>query len=168
LKSFVVDTNVIVVSNGKSDQAGPVCVLACVDVLEQIKNQGMIVLDDRSRILNEYKSNLSFSGQPGLGDAFFKWIWQNQANPTVCERVEIHSRGSDYEAENYYEFPDDPSLLKFDSSDRKFVAVALASKNKPEVLNAVDSDWWEFQSPLENYGIRIRFLCKGQFEDKKK
>jgi hypothetical protein len=161
LKSFVVDTNVIVVCNGRSVQANPACVIACVDALENVKNHGVIVLDDQDRILTEYRRNLSFSGQPGLGDAFFKWIWENQANPNVCERVEIHPRGTG--REDYLEFPDDSALVQFDPADRKFVAVAIASKNHPEILNAVDPDWWEFRDHLERHGLQIVFLCKRQF-----
>ncbi|MDQ2694925.1 MAG: hypothetical protein M3Z21_06015, partial [Pseudomonadota bacterium] len=85
----VVDTNVCVVANQKSAQAGPECVLRCVDALENIKRRGIVVLDDRMYILEEYRKHLSFAGQPGVGDMFFKWIWDNQANPRRCERVAI-------------------------------------------------------------------------------
>jgi hypothetical protein len=129
--------------------------------LETIKKKGKIVLDNRRRILNEYMRNLSPSGKPGLGDAFFKWVLQNCAKTERCEQVEIHPRGGD--GEDYEEFPNDPALDKFDPSDRKFVAVALGSKNNPEVLNAVDPDWWEHQDALKRHGVRIRFLCPKQF-----
>lgn len=157
MNSFVVDTNVAVVASRRAPQAGLACILACVDALEQVKLEGKIVLDDQFRILGEYMKNLSPSGQPGVGDAFFKWVWQNQANVERCERVAIHPRGND--GEDYIEFPSDFSLRSFHSDDRKFVAVALGSKNNPEVLNAVDQDWWDYRTALEHCGVRIKFLC---------
>jgi hypothetical protein len=161
VKAFVVDTNVAVVANRHAPQAAPACVLACVDVLESISRTGKIVLDDQSRILDEYMRHLSPSGQPGLGDAFFKWVWQNQANVTRCERVAIHPRGNN--SEDYREFPSDPALRGFHADDRKFVAVARKSKSNPEVLNAVDRDWWDYRIALKQCGVRIKFLCQGQF-----
>ena len=161
MKSFVVDTNVAVVASRRSPQAGPACVLACVDVLEQIAKSGRIVLDDKSRILDEYMRNLSLSGQPGLGDAFFKWVWQNQANTARCERVVIHPKPG--LEEDYTEFPADAELRRFDRSDRKFVAVAMGSRYATEILNAVDRHWWDYRISLERYGLRITFLCPGQF-----
>lgn len=157
MNSFVVDTNVAVVASRRAPQAGPACVLACVDALEQVKREGRIVLDDQSRILDEYMKNLSLSGQPGHGDAFFKWVWQNQGNVERCERVAIHLRGN--AGEDYLEFPSDFSLRSFHSDDRKFVAVALGSKSNPEILNAVDPDWWDYRTALEQCGVRIKFLC---------
>jgi hypothetical protein len=161
LNAFVVDTNVAIVASCRAQQAKPACVLACVDALEHVAKNGKVILDDQDRILGEYRKSLSPSGQPGLGDVFFKWVWQNRANIERCERVTIHPRGNS--GEDYSEFPSDPSLCKFDRSDRKFVAVALGSKNDPEVLNAVDPDWWEHRTELRRCGVRIRFLCPGQF-----
>jgi hypothetical protein len=108
------------------------------------------------------EQGLSLSGQPGMGDAFFKWVFQNQANSQVCETVEIHPRkGSDTDFE---EFPKDPALAGFDPSDRKFVAVARTSARRPPILNAVDSDWWDFREPLRRNGVEVRFLCPEQFK----
>jgi hypothetical protein len=162
LKASVIDTNVIVVANGKSAQADLKCVRACIEALNKIHEDGMVVLDDIMRILDEYRRNLSLSGQPGVGDAFFKWVWDNQANESRCERVKIHSEG--FFGEDYFEFPSDKELRGFDRSDRKFVAVAISSKYKPEIVNAVDPDWWQYKTQLAKHGIRIKFLCTCQFD----
>ncbi|HOX39973.1 MAG TPA: hypothetical protein PL033_18475 [Candidatus Brocadiia bacterium] len=127
-----------------------------------IIKSGGVVIDDEMRILEEYKNNLSMSGQPGPGDAFMKWVWDNQANPRRCEQVRI----TEDAAKGFAEFPDDQRLADFDRSDRKFVAVALASRNRPEILNAVDSDWWNCRVALEECGVIIRFLCPNQFGDR--
>jgi hypothetical protein len=72
--------------------------------------------------------------------------------------VEIRPRGSGGDCE---EFPDDPELVRFDRSDRKFVAVALASRLDPSVLNATDTDWWHYRECLKRHGVRVVFLCSG-------
>ena len=115
----------------------------------------------KAEFSDEYMGKLSLSGQPGFGDAFLRWAWDNQANPERSEQVEIHFRGND--GEDYEEFPDDSALDKFDPSDRKFVAVALGSKAIQKILNAVDRDWWNYRKELERHGVRIKFLCPGQF-----
>ena len=78
-----------------------------------------------------------------------------------CEQVEITPiGGSDWDFE---EFPLDSELGTFDRSDRKFVAVALASKNAPQILNAVDSDWWIHRNRLRQHGLVVQFLCQELF-----
>lgn len=157
MAAFVVDTNVPIIANGKS-HADPACVIACLDVLLDVRSDGMIVLDDAMRILNEYMDHLSLAGEPGAGDAFMKWAWSVQADDNQCERVRLTPR---YEngADDFAEFPDDPDLATFDRSDRKFVAAALASHREPVILNAVDSDWAESHEALARNGLTIRFLC---------
>jgi hypothetical protein len=157
MNAYVVDTNVPVVANGKSRQADLACVIACVKQLQAIYNNGMVVLDDLCLILDEYRKHLGMSGQPGPGDGFMKWIWNNQTNPSRCEQVAITPIGQSQD--DFEEFPCDPALVNFDRKDRKFVAVALASRNQPVIVNAVDSDWANYQTQLGNYGVRILQLC---------
>lgn len=161
MSAVVIDTNVLVVANGKSEQAGPDCVLACLSALEEAKARKRILLDSGMRILDEYRRNANLSGQPGLGDAFLKWLWSNQANPHHCAPVAITPMDGD--PDNFQEFPNDPRLGGFDRSDRKFVAVALGSGRQPGILNATDSDWWNFREALEANGLHIAFLCPALF-----
>ncbi|WP_199249076.1 hypothetical protein [[Phormidium] sp. ETS-05] len=151
----VVDTNVPVVANNKSMQALPECVIKCVTVLDQIKRNRILVIDDKWLIITEYRKNLSEKGQPGVGDAFLKWVLTNQGNPQRCQRVQI----TPIDENNFAEFPQDESLAGFDKSDRKFVAVALTHPQKPRILNAVDSDWQDFQVQLAVYGVQVEFVC---------
>ena len=154
--ALVIDTNVAVVANGHHASAAPVCVSECIGALSDARQQ-LVLIDDAGRILDEYRRNLSPRGQPGVGDAFFKWIWDNQANADLCCAVHItplHGDDSDFE-----EFPADADLKKFDPDDRKFVAVALASRLAAEVLNASDTDWWQNKAALERCGLSVRFLC---------
>lgn len=153
----MIDTNVAAVANGDAQQAGPDCVLTCIDSLEDAMRSRLILLDDMMRILDEYRQNLSLSGQPGPGDRFLKWLWANQANPEHCLRVTIIPRGSN--GEDFQEFPQDPALAGFHRKDRKFVAVALASRRDPSIHNASDTDWWDFKDELARHGLHIKFLC---------
>jgi len=157
MTAVVVDTNVAVVANGKARQAGPACIMACIAALRKALRDEIIVLDRGRQILDEYRRHLSPSGQPGVGDAFFKFLWQNQANPDRCELVDLHPK--ERSAENFDEFPDDPESAGFDRQDRKFVAAARASKLDPTVLNATDTDWWEYREVLARHDVRVKFLC---------
>lgn len=163
MTAVVIDTNVLHVANSTAQQAGPECVLAVVERLEKVRLNDRVCLDDTGFILEEYaQQQFSFSGEPGVGDAFFKWLSDNQANPHVCEIVHVTS--TDASGTQFDEFPDDPALANFDRSDRKFVAVVLASDFGPTVLNAVDSDWWIHREALARNSVRVEFLCPDQFD----
>jgi len=154
---YVVDTNVPVVANGKSKQASPKCVIACVEIIHKITNSETIVIDDQWLILNEYSNKLNQKGQPGVGDAFLKWILTNNRNPLLCEQVKITPTHS--HKDNFKEFPNDQRLKKFDPSDRKFVAVARAHREHPPILQAVDAKWWNFREILSEHSVTVQFLC---------
>ena len=152
----IIDTNVLVAANGRDcPQVTPQCRLNSSQYLRNFQVQGIIVIDNRWLILNEYKHKVNQTGQPGIGDAFLKWVLTNQANFKRCEQIVINP----LKDSSFVEFPDDPELEKFDQSDRKFVAVALATPGQPPIVNAVDSDWLEFYEPLVKNGIKIQFLC---------
>lgn len=155
MTEVVVDTNVPLVANRKADQADKECEIACIQTLREVQSKHRTLLDDKWQIIEEYRRRLSHSGQPGLGDAFFKWLWENQANLQHCRVVSV----TVHPERAFAEFPDDPLLSSFDLSDRKFVAVALASETRPDVLNATDSDWWEHRQALQENGVNVVFLC---------
>lgn len=142
-------------ANGLHETAPLDCVEACSRILAAARN-ALVFLDDDLLILTEYRSNLSHSGQPGVGDAFFKWIWDNQGNPNHCRKVPITP--DENGGREFLEFPDDPELEMFDRSDRKFVAVAVASNSNPAIINASDSDWHIFGDALNRY-VRLQFIC---------
>ena len=152
---IVLDTNVAVVANGKTKQAGRTCIDRCIDQLVNIRDRYCIILDDGDLILHEYGKNLSPSGQPGPGDAFFKWLFENLYNSEYCRKVPLRP----HSGREFEEFPSDPALSSFDNDDRKFVAVVLASGSGPEVLNATDTDWWQYRKELSKHGVKVVFLC---------
>jgi hypothetical protein len=156
MSAVVVDTNVCIVANEGHAPAGLRCVAACIDALDDARN-GLVVIDDGYLVIQEYQRHLSFSGQPRAGNAFFKWLWDNHCNDQHCVRVRLTPLDDPTRA--FEEFPDDPKLARFDRSDQKFVAAALASGLNPRVLNASDTDWWHAKDALAEHGVAITFLC---------
>lgn len=153
----VVDTNVPIAANG-GNEVSPECVLACVvAVRDLIENRRRLALDDGWLIVHEYMNNLRADGQPGWGHRFLKWVLSNQANAACCERVALTVR--DEAAGEFAEFPTPPGLHAFDPSDRKFVAVANAHRERPPILQALDSKWWGWKDALAAAGIAVEFLC---------
>lgn len=164
MKAVIIETNVIAVANEMADHADSECIVSCINSLEKAKMKQKIVIDSGMLIFEEYFRYAHRSGQPRVGDAFIKWLWDNQANSKRCERVNITPRDND--PDNFIEFPDYPALNEFDRSDRKFVAVACASNHHPKILNATDSDWCHFKDHLSNYGVFIKFLCPNLMKPK--
>ena len=157
----VVDTNVAVVANGHSPQASANCVAICINRLERIiRGEEKLALDDKWIILGEYLRNLRSSGEPGAGDNFLRWVLANKNQR--CDLVPITPIDS---SENEFEeFPDDPALADFDPDDRKFIAVAIAHPEKPLILQAVDSQWWDFRNALRENGIIVEFICEDDIQ----
>lgn len=160
MSAFVVDTNVLAVSNFRAGHATPSCVSACIAMLLEIRQVHTVVIDDGAVLFTEYFRHAARRGQPGVGDAFVKWLWDHQGIAERCERVRINPMADS--PDDFEEFPRDPGLEGFDLSDRKFVAVALSSSSGPEILNAVDSDWSLFHVALQRNGVLVRFLCPEQ------
>jgi hypothetical protein len=151
---FLIDTNVAVVANKKSD-AGLACIDAAAARLAKLKASEILVLDDTFHILNEYGRNLAAAGKPGLGDDFYLWALRNRHNPRHCAQVTLALA----EDGSFAAFPTTAELAKFDPSDRKFVAAALTHPANPPVVNACDKDWHEHHEALGRHGVRIEFLC---------
>ncbi|UYZ64722.1 hypothetical protein [Hymenobacter weizhouensis] len=151
---YIIDTNVPVTANGKSD-AGPACVKAAAERLEQLKAGEILVLDTAFIILNEYDRNLNSIGQPGPGDAFYLWALRQRNNPARCEQVPLQTDPDG----SFTAFPTDSDLAGFDSSDRKFVALALTHPARPAIVNATDTDWHKDLAALQRHGVTVEFIC---------
>ena len=94
---------------------------------------------------------LSFSGAPGVGDAFFKHVFNNQCHSDRVRRVPVTPAADD--RRGFEGLPEN----SFDRSDRKFLAVAVAAH--AVVLNATDSDWGEQAALMDKLGVEVRQLC---------
>ncbi len=154
----LVDTNVPLTANGRAAHAGIACYQTCADTLIELQQNSVILLDSQGLILEEYLKQNPHGSPRGLGDQFLVWVFDNQSNPAHCRCVPITPLPDD-SVRQFEEFPDDPNLIAFDQSDKKFVATAQASGVSPPILNATDTDWKQFEMPLAYHGISIKYLC---------
>ncbi len=152
MKAFVVDTNVAIVANG-GDQthANICCQLACAERLHDIVERGTVAVDANGAILEEYSAHLAFSGKPGVGDAFFKHVFDNQHQGARVRRTQITPCSDD--RRGFKELPENT----FDASDRKFLAVAVVAA--AIVVNATDSDWEEHTRLMTFLAVEVDQLC---------
>ena len=156
MTASIVDTNVLVVANRANTQANAepsaACVLSTINALTDIKDRRALLLDADGEMLDEYSRHGSYSGQPGVGDQFFRWAYQN-AQTLASVSLTPHS------SRRYKEFPSDQGLVSFDHDDRVFVAAAVAGPKPNRVLNAVDSDYVQHQAALQSAGVTVEELC---------
>lgn len=110
------------------------------------------------RIIAEYRANALAKGEPGVGDAFLKWVMLNEWNPECVTRVPI-TPDNDCTG-RFKETPHVPTGVVLDPEDCKFLAVAAARPDRPPVLQAVDSKWWGWRKALKIAGVTIEFLCE--------
>ena len=95
--------------------------------------------------------HLSFSRMPGVGDAFFKHVFNYQYRGDRVRRTPITPSADD--RRGFEELPEN----RLDRSDRKFLAVAVVAN--AVVLNATDSDWVEHKALTETLGVQVEQLC---------
>ena len=151
----VIDTNVLLVADLRHGDVAMECVLTCIEHLQNLREQGKVVIDDDYRILREYQRNIDSRRGKNMGAAFLKWLQQNQANQAHVERVHITETAPD----SFAEFPDPELQPAFDPPDRKFVAVANAHPDKPPIWQATDCKWLDWWIGLNRRGIQVNFLC---------
>ena len=163
MSAIVIDTNVLLVADGRASQMSDACVYECLTRLDRVKAEQQVVLDDAWIILGEYHNKLSPNQSPTPGSAFLKWLLQVQAVAKHVSSVTITPLNP--EQTLFAEFPPDTELeAEFDPADRKFVAAANAHFEKPPVLESADSKWLGWEPKLAAHGIRLEFLCRGELE----
>ena len=168
MDAVIVDTNVIVTANDVDNDDRADCRERCQDRLQQILDQRKkVVVDDRWRILGEYKRHVNPNTRKGIGAIFVKTLMQNLKNPDICTMVHITSLAGN--GTNFEEFPNaDEGLTDFHKNDRKFIAVALAHKRDagqtPTILLAIDRGWLQFMDALENHGVSVDLICEDDIQ----
>jgi hypothetical protein len=151
----VLDTNVLLVANGQHADISPECVTVCAQRLQQLTVDGVLVVDDRYRIVGEYQNKTQPNKGKGPGDAFLKWALRNLANEARCCQVAI----TETAPEMFAEFPDAALQPSFDAPDRKFAAAANAHPQKPKILQAADCKWLNWRDTLAVAGVVVDFVC---------
>jgi hypothetical protein len=155
MRAAVIDTNVLLVANGNHAGVSDACRAECVRRLLAHQKGGLTVIDDGYRILSEYQNRTRPNQPKGVGDAFLKWLLQNQGNAARVQHVAINEISKD----EFAEFPDAALQPKFDAADRKFVTVAHAHPDRPPVWQAADSKWLDWWPALRAKGVNVEFLC---------
>lgn len=151
MTAFVVDTNVPIVANGRNTHADERCQLTCVEKLESVVSQDVVVIDNSRAILAEYGTYLRPSGMPGTGDMFYKHVLNFLHRPDRVRMVSVTP--SEDLGRGFEELPENA----FDPSDRKFLAVAVVAD--AVVLNATDSDWGEHTALMDQLEVEVSQLC---------
>lgn len=154
----VVDTNVATTANGSNPGAPADCVAESARALAEVMTAGHVFVDEGGEIVKEYRANLSAGGQPGPGDMFLKWLLTNEWGQKRVTRIAIKRRGGPNDVD-FEELPAFSDGTVVDASDRKFVAVAAASPEKPPLLQSFDSKWWGWQTAFAGVGLKIHYLC---------
>ena len=154
MSAVVLDTNVLVFANMQSgDSPDPDCVRNSRERIVQSRNE-IVVIDSNGEIRREYMRQVDVRGHPTFAGEYIIDLLRNIGNPSRFEQGPItNTNGS------YREFPTDPELESFDRSDRKFVCVALRSRNSPVIAVSSDRGWRNHHSALQANGIQIEFAC---------
>ena len=160
----VVDTNVATTANRMNPGAPATCVAASARALQDVMKRGHLFLDQGRKIVEEYWRHLHAKGEPGPGDAFFRWVLQEEWVGARVTRVPITAKSSD--PDDFEELPSRPGGGSYDPSDRKFLAVSAAHAEHPPILQAFDSKWVGWQADLAKTGVRIHFLCPAEIKAK--
>ena len=148
----VVDTNVLVVANGRATHVDEACQLSCVDELARLAREEVVCVDDKWLIMREYQSRTKQDGQTRPGSAFYKHVWQKMGDTNRIRLIPVEPR--DAEGRDFAEPVLPPNNLK---KDAKFLAVAV--KADAVIVNAADSDWAEHRELTDRLGIDVRQLC---------
>ena len=152
MRSYVVDTNVAIAANGRRTHAGDGCQLRCIEELEDTCAERVVILDDGGLIFDEYRAHLNFAGEPGVGDKFFKHVYDHMFGGRRVQLVRI-TPSRDKKRRGFDELPEND----FDPSDRKFLAAAVVGC--ATILNATDSDWSQQKKLTDSLGVAVRQLC---------
>ncbi|HZI85524.1 MAG TPA: hypothetical protein VFD48_01735 [Pyrinomonadaceae bacterium] len=160
MTAIVIDTNVLLVADGRSGMISN-CQVECVERLEKVRETEQVVLDYGRLILGEYHNKLEPNGRPTPGNAFLKWLLQTQGRSVSW--VTITPTTGDNK--KFEQFPADAKLEEaFDPDDRKFVAAANAHNPRTSILQGSDSKWLEWEKSLASHGIILEVLCRAELE----
>jgi hypothetical protein len=152
---LVIDTNVILVANSLHDDVSDECISRCVNRLREIMSSGRVVIDDRHLVISEYMNKLNVKSGKLPGDVFVKWLLRNLRNENYVVQVTINETGESL----FAEFANKQLERRFDPPDRKFVAVAMAHRDRSEILQAADCKWLDWWRDLEDDGVVVHFMC---------
>lgn len=168
MEAVVIDTNVILVAKGMSEQAWDECVAECQERLDEIiEGHEKVVIDEKWIILEEYIKYLEDDDSTTKvrnGGHFLEWFIRNYNNHEQC--IQVHITPSE-DSHGFEELP--AAFIDFDSDDKKFIAVAVVYENehrqKATLLQSVDSQWYGSRQVFADSGLIVEFLCPENIQD---
>lgn len=152
----VVDTNVLRLAEETTDELRR-CAGNSASALVSARDKG-VVIDSAREILQEYRRNADPKKEPKAGAAFLKWVLTNLANANRIQQVVLER----HPERGYEAFPSADELAAFDSDDRKFVAAALSTRSS--LILGLDTDYFEYEAPLQRAGLRVEYVCQAELE----
>jgi hypothetical protein len=148
----IIDTNVFITANGRNvPQVASSGTLKCFAFVKSLFTDTTVSVDSNEEIFHEYFQHMNWSGEPGIGDNFVSWLYYNQEDKKVCEKVSIREKLTD----NFSAFEKKDELYSIDPGDQKFVAVYLSCGHDNAIYNACDSDWEKEKPILQKHGINV-------------
>jgi hypothetical protein len=161
MSAFVIDENVLIVAEKQAPDkdTNDACIQNCIEALRKVRTE-MLVLDSNDLIFAKYRKHFEPIRRNGQGTEFLIWLMQNQFYPDRCERVKITPLEPSFvEVPLELRNPDPATNKIFDLDDHIWLAAAKASVNNPIILNATDTDWYEWRDQLKEHDFQLEFLC---------
>lgn len=157
MRKIILDTNVPVKASVLPESC---CVnelvmqKKCMEYINDLVNSkdSKIVLDMDFEILNEYRNNVS--DKSNMGKIFFRWLYNYYSHIQPEDNIKLVKD----ECGKYLKFPYDKDTKSFDESDKKFIALANAHREKPPIVEAADGKWLGYEEAFAKYGITIEFI----------
>ena len=163
----IIDTNVLLVASAKdptspfrnSDHVPAEQQQIVLDWLMEFRKdvQRKLVLDQSFKIWDEYHNQMTRG--------------QDIGSLVVAEKLQsARFVDVDYDKNGYGCLPQELETVIHDLSDRKFVAAALsdlANGDQSKIVNAVDSDWCDWEAALVQAGIVVEHLIDGLCDDER-
>jgi len=160
----IIDTNVLLVASARHPDSpfedSNVPVEQQQDVLNwlmefRIDGQRKLVLDQFFKIWEEYNNKLT-------GQDIGLLVVTEKLQSSLLRTVDIA-----YDENGHGCLPAELEKIVHDKSDRKFVAVACIDRSQggeSTIINAVDSDWCDWEEHLKPFGVSISHLIDDLYQ----
>lgn len=171
MADFVVDTNVLLVASACPGSGGQLFRDCHIDdptevekVFDRVSefhgSEDRMVLDIKWLIAGEYQNKLD-------DQHYGSRVWMDKYQSARLVDIEVDDHGD-------AELPEPLVSVVHDRADRKMVAAALqvhAEGDACSIVNACDTDWYEWEDALEAAGVPVCQLidpwCRAEYERKK-
>jgi hypothetical protein len=165
VSDHIIDTNVLLVASAQhpdspfdDSQVPAEQQQVVLDWLMAFRKDGQrqVVLDGLWKIWEEYNNKMT-------GQDIGLLVVSEKLQSSLVRIVDVA-----YDTNGHGCLPPKLEMVVHDRSDRKFVAVALKDRSQggeSTIVNAVDSDWCDWEEKLKPFGIEVRHLIDDLYRD---